>query len=170
MPFPRARIRLTHPNYLGSRRYFITFCCFERSKIFLDGECCSIFLSILTKQSGAQAFAVPAYCLMPDHVHLLMHGLETSSDLQKFMKSLKQTSGYYLEKKTKSPVWQRFFHDHILRPRESSDGVSWYIWMNPVRGGICTDFRDYRYSGSLTGLWPPDRPPSALWSPCSGHL
>jgi hypothetical protein len=95
-------------------------------------------------------------------VHLLVHGLELSSELHRFMISIKQVSGFHLKKKKCSQVWQRFFHDHILRPNESSDAVAWYIWMNPVRAGISANLSDYPYSGSLTGLWPPNHPPTTL--------
>jgi REP element-mobilizing transposase RayT len=165
MAFPRKTIRLPRPDYLGCRRYFVTLCCFERRAVFLDEELCAEFLSALATESLHQEFAVLAYCLMPDHVHLLAQGLEASSGLSRFVRAVKQNSGFHLKRKTRSAIWQRFFHDHILRPGESSDAVAWYIWMNPVRVGICGNFRDYRHSGSLTGLWPPGGAPSELWVP-----
>jgi putative transposase len=165
MPFPRRPIRLSHPDYLGCRLYFITFCCLQRKQVFLDHNLCSRFLSDLRAESPRQAFAVPAYCLMPDHVHLLVQGLQPSCDLSWFVNAVKQASGFHIKQQTCFPVWQRFFYDHILRSQESSEAVAWYIWMNPVRAGICVDFRDYPYSGSLTSLWPPGRAPSAPWSP-----
>src|ERR1700687_100659 len=160
MPFPRRPIRLTRPNYMGCRRYFVTSCCFQRKQVFLVPEFCSCFLSALTVESAHQACAVHAYCFMPDHVHLLLQGLEPFSALSHFVKSVKQTSGFHIKQQTHFPVWQRFFYDHILRPEEPSDAVAWYIWMNPVRAGICLDFRDYPHSRSLTSLWPPGHVPS----------
>lgn len=165
MPFPRIPMRLPHSNYIGTRRYYITFCCFERRKIFLDNECSSLFLSVLAKQSNQHNFAILAYCLIPDHIHLLAHGLKTSSDLQVFMTALKQHSGFYLKRRFVAPIWQRFFNDRIFRPSERSDAVACYIWMNPVRANLCEDVRDYRNSGSFSGLWPPHQVPTAVWSP-----
>jgi putative transposase len=169
MAFPRKTIRLSAPDYLGCRRYFITFCCCERRTVFLDDELCQVFLSALTRESVHHGFAVHAYCLMPDHVHLLVEGLEAWSDLPRFVKAVKQSSGFHLKRKTRSDVWQRYFHDHILRTGESSDAVAWYIWMNPVRAGISANFREYCHSGSLTGLWPPDAAPAKLWAPAKAN-
>jgi hypothetical protein len=45
-------------------------------------------------------------------------------------------------------IWQREFHDRLLRSEEKA-GEKWqYIRENPVRAGLCAVPEDYPYSGS----------------------
>lgn len=105
---------------------------------------------------------------MPDHFHGLVTGLEPTSDLLVFVKSLKlSTAREYAEKQRRPPgrrggryegtpqtaLWQKKFYDYILREGDSVAGVAAYIWANPVRKGLCRDPREYLYSGSFVLDW-----------------
>jgi REP element-mobilizing transposase RayT len=90
MTFPRKRIRLPSANYIGLQRYFLTFCCSERRECFLWADFNNYFVEQLRQQSAAYQFVVPSYCLMPDHVHLLVEGLSVNSNLTPFVKAFKQ--------------------------------------------------------------------------------
>ena len=48
-------------------------------------------------------FAVFAYCLMPDHVHLLAHGMSEHADLRRFAKRTKQSSGQRYRRSANEP-------------------------------------------------------------------
>ena len=74
---------------------------------------------------------------MPDHVHILVEGQESASDLRRFVKALKQRTGFLYQREVHEQLWQKKFYDHILRRNDAPDTVAWYIWMNPVRKGIC---------------------------------
>jgi REP element-mobilizing transposase RayT len=165
MTFPRKRIRLPAASYLGLRRYFLTFCCFERRKYFLQTDFNQYFIEKLREQSAGHQFRTLAYCLMPDHVHLLVEALAVSSNLAPFVKGLKQVTGFEFERRTGQTLWQRYYYDHVLRPKDDPDGVAWYIWLNPVRAGLCAEAMEYRLAGSLTGLWPPGARPDFIWVP-----
>jgi REP element-mobilizing transposase RayT len=89
---------------------------------------------------------VSAYCVMPDHVHLLAEMPEGVS-LEAFMKHFKQLSGFRLKAQTGKPAWQVSYYDHVLRREEAVRDVARYIWSNPVRAGLIDDARDYPYSG-----------------------
>jgi len=102
---------------------------------------------------------------MPNHVHLLLEGLEPACDLVQFVKILKQKSGFVHSKNTQERLWQRFFYDHILRPGDHPDAVAWYIWLNPVRAGLCAAPQDYRFSGSFTVDYRKRIAPRELWTP-----
>ncbi|MGA2482665.1 MAG: transposase [Candidatus Acidiferrales bacterium] len=165
MEFTRKNVRLVPQSYRGCGWFFVTFCCWRRRPVFKYLVSCSWFLEFLRQESAAHSFAVHAYCLMPDHVHLLVEGMEPASDLLRFLKSLKQKSAFQFEKKTGNRLWQKKFYDHILRPTESPDGVAWYIWMNPVRKGLCAQPEEYPFLGSFTGAWPVTTRPSDQWLP-----
>ncbi len=174
MDFKRKNIRLARENYICLGWFFVTFCCSDRHPTFRQHSACRGFIEILRHESARHGFSVHAYCLMPDHAHILVQGLQADSDLLHFVKSLKQKSAFQFKRRTGTQLWQRFFYDHILRPSESPDGVAWYIWLNPVRAGICANPEDYPFSGSLVGAGPNHTPPEAGWIPpwklCSGDL
>ena len=165
MTFPRKKIRLPAASYIGLRRYFLTFCSFERRKCFLHEDFNQYFVGTLREQAVAHQFSVPAYCLMPDHVHLLVEALTVSSNLAPFVKAFKQVTGFEFGRRTGGRLWQRYYYDHVLRPKDDLDGVAWYIWLNPVRAGLCAEAREYHFLGSLTGLWPRGARPDSIWVP-----
>ena len=147
-------IRLDAANYTGKRAYFATQCCHERRKYFADPVRCEWLLSHLRCLSVSYGFAIPAYCVMPDHVHLLVDGLAPTSDFLKLMKSLKIMTSREFALESNLPLWQKKYFDHILRPKESMDAVAWYIWLNPVRGGLARAAGLYPFAGSFTSTIP----------------
>lgn len=146
----RKRIRLNRSLYRRPGQiYSITTCAADRESVFRDfglaGEC----IQALEEVSGHYGIKVYAYCLMPDHVHLLVES-STGGDLARFVAAWK--SRCYSICRTrgrKRPMWQRSFHDHALRADEEVRSVAEYIFGNPVRAGLVEDFREYPLSGSL---------------------
>ena len=161
-------IRLVPVNYIGQRAYFVTLCCHERSIQFREPENSEWFLAHLRDVTAASFFAVIAYCVMPDHVHLLVMGLSPRSDFLGFMKALKIKTSRELVKRGGGILWQKKYFDHILRPKESMDAAAWYIWANPVRGGLAAEVGIYPFAGSFTGSMPMDRKGKEIWVPPYG--
>ena len=92
--------------------------------------------------------AVYAYCLMPDHVHLLIRlgrdGRPLGDDIGAFKRFTTRQSwplGY------KGALWQRRFYDHVVRKSEDGAQICLYILENPVRKGLVTRSEVYPYSG-----------------------
>ena len=90
--------------------------------------------------------AVTAYCLMPEHMHLVVEVPEGVS-LRAFVCHFKQLSGYALKRKTGSLAWQISYYDHVLRKEEGLLDVARYIWDNPVRKGLVRERGEYPFSG-----------------------
>jgi REP element-mobilizing transposase RayT len=165
MTFHHKNIRLPGDRYVVSDWFFVTVCCANRRKLFTTAEFCGWFLKILRRDAAAHTFAVHAYCLMPDRVHLLLEGLYPTTDLLGFVKAVKTKSSTPFTRKTARPLWQKKFYDHILRRNDSPDDVAWYIWMNPVRAGLCRRPGEYPFLGSFTGMWPKTPQPPVPWLP-----
>jgi putative transposase len=98
-------------SYKGPHRYFLTICTFNRQKFFADAATVSDTLLQFRKTSTAEAFAISAYCFMPDHSHLLVEGLSDRSDLKRFCKLAKQRSGQLHARKHGGPLWQEGYYD-----------------------------------------------------------
>jgi putative transposase len=163
--FCHTNIRRPATHYLGQRWYFVTACCDQRRSVFKDHALAIWLIEMLSTNSKSYKFAVHAYCLMPDHLHGLFFGEDETSHLLAFMKSLKQTTGYQFQKRFHLPLWQKKFYDYILRPGDSYGQVAAYIWMNPVRKGLCKEAAEYPYSGSFVVDWKAIVAPSEPWVP-----
>lgn len=98
----KKRIRLKSFSYKGVYRYFITICTFDKKPIFKDNDLVEWFINTLKEKSKNFEFKIWAYCFMPDHLHLLIEGKKTGSDMNKFIKSYKQYMGFYYKRKFKN--------------------------------------------------------------------
>src|ERR1019366_5886138 len=112
MPFPHKNIRLDRLRYIGQSSYFVTLSWARRRPVFANPENAAWFVEILRKQSNAHRFAVRAYCVMPDHFHALVSGLNPTSSLLAFVKNLKHITSREYQKQFREPLWQKKFHDH----------------------------------------------------------
>jgi len=81
---------------------------------------------------------------MPDHVHVLVEGLEATSDLAGMLARWKQRTGYEHSRTTGERLWQGGFYDHVLREEEDRLVVVKYILENPVRAGLIESLFDRR--------------------------
>ncbi len=56
----------------GSYAHFVTTKTYRGQRIFDDGECCKLVVEDIEYYSQRLNFEVIAYCLMPDHLHLIV--------------------------------------------------------------------------------------------------
>ena len=140
--------RLTNFDYRGSYAYSITCSTEQRKPYFKQKAIVDSILLTLKETSKEIGFNIYAYCFMPDHLHLLLVGEEDSS-LHKFMKLFKQRSSFVFRKAYGNSLWQRSYYDHILRKEEALNDVALYIFNNPVRKGLVTNYKGYPFSGSF---------------------
>ncbi len=152
---PRAkRPRLQGFSYKGRYRYFLIICIKGRQNYFQKREIVDLVLGVLKNSSEKDKFKIWAYCFMPDHLHLVVEGLDNNCDLKRFVYRFKQKSGYLTSQINGISLWQKSFYDHVLRKDEDLMEVCKYTWANPVRKGFVKDYKKYPYSGSLVeGIW-----------------
>jgi len=139
-------------------------CCEKRKPIFLNSKRAAWIVEMLRTESLPHQFVVDAYCVMPDHLHFLVFGKVPTSNLLVFAKSFKQKTAFIYQRETGSRLWQKNYYDHVLRANERSNHVAVYIWMNPVRKGLCKNFEEYPFSGSFARSWKTS-PMVADWMP-----
>lgn len=163
--FRHKNIRLSSAEYTGRKVYFLTICCESRRAVFSNSKRAEWLIIELHGESNKHRFLVHAYCVMPDHFHVLVEGASTDSNLLAFAKSFKQKTSFGFRRETGFPLWEKKFHDHILRRDVAIDRIAWYIWMNPVRKGLCTVPMDYPFSGSFTMSWKDERRFAETWVP-----
>jgi putative transposase len=161
----RKPIRLLTANYRGRRIYFVTCCCANRHLAFRDRRTAREVVHQLIASAAHHDFLLHAYCLMPDHLHILVEGTQDGSDLTRFVAAFKQQTAFVYRNRTGMSLWQSRYYDHILRKDNEIEDVAWYIWLNPIRKGLCVVPQDYSLSGSLTIDWKSRCAPARLWTP-----
>lgn len=144
--------RLHRFEYSGRHSYFVTFCADRRAEILRDHSVATMVLERIRRSSSRYGFAIYAYCLMPDHVHLLVHRTSPAADLRRFVKTAKQSSGQTYAARAKRRLWQESYYDHVVRPEEDLSAIARYIIENPVRAGLVESSLDYPFVGS--DMWP----------------
>ncbi|MGB9722132.1 MAG: REP-associated tyrosine transposase, partial [bacterium] len=145
----KKRIRLKDFDYKGFYRYFVTLCTANKREIFTNIEQVDWLICVLRKKSKSFGFKVWAYCFMPEHLHLLVEGIKEDSDFRKFIGQYKQATAYYYKKIKGQKLWQIGYYEHILRKDEDTISTAKYIWGNPVRRGLASDYKDYELLGSF---------------------
>jgi putative transposase len=163
--FQRKKIRLPASRYTGKQIYFVTLCCEDRRPIFANESLGHRLAAELSGAAAQEGFAIHAYCVMPDHFHLLAEGLNDECDLIRFVSFFKQQTGFAYQKRFGRELWQSRYYDHVLRKAQATEAVAWYIWMNPVRKGLCSAPQDYPLSGSQTIDWRSRCTAAPSWSP-----
>jgi REP element-mobilizing transposase RayT len=128
--------------------FSVTVATRNRVPFFLDvpfGLRCVDLLRRVCDSTKTRCFA---YCLMPDHAHLLLGiGEYSLSSVVGSWKSLCYQAR--CETEPGEVLWQRSFFDHALRRGEDLRKAAEYILNNPIREGLAADFRKYPLCGSF---------------------
>jgi len=144
-----ARIRLPHAAYQSGHAVSIVICTRLRRPVFKDTDLALACVDVLRAMSGRTGVAVPAYCLMPEHVHLLLVP-SAQMGLVDFVARWKGSAtrlGW--RHGLAGRWWQARFYDHVLRNDESVRACAQYILNNPVRAGMVMAWNDYPLCGSF---------------------
>lgn len=135
-------------EYRGPYRYFLTFCTHGRHEAFRDPTTVAAVMSHIRRTARAMQFALLAYCLMPDHAHLLVEGAAPDADLRSFVRRAKQTSGQSYARRTGRRLRQEGYYDRVLRADDDAGAIARYILGNPVRAGLVRMPAGYPHLGS----------------------
>ena len=116
---------------------------------FAQPDAAESLVKAVKEAAGEKRMPIYAYCVMPDHVHLLVGGSETCGVIEfvkivkgRFVTSWRRRGG------ERSP-FQKSFYDHIMRDDEDVYVAAEYIVGNPVRAGLTKELGEYPYAGSL---------------------
>ena len=135
-------------SYLGPYAYFLTLRTFQRARWFVRDDCANEAVAELLRTTRDYAFAVLAYCLMPDHLHCLVEGLQPDSDCVRWISMFKQRSAFSHRRAHGGRLWQQGYFERVLRQEGDTIGIAAYIVANPIRAGLCDAVADYPYLGS----------------------
>jgi putative transposase len=135
-------------SYTGPHRYFVTICACRRKPWFADADQANWLTAQISPFFEPRHFAVIAYCVMPDHLHLVLEGTSPDADLRETVRLWKLRTAFAWRVRTESQLWQQGFHDRVLREDDDTGGVVRYVLENPVRAGLVGVVSDYPWLGS----------------------
>lgn len=150
MPIPRIGLRRSVPYQPGAR-HFVTCCTRNRAPFFVNELVVADAYLKLRRTLDAERFALLAYVFMPDHLHLLVEGQTTRSDLPACVNAFRQASSFAFLARHGRPLWQAGYYDHAIGGDAATAEVARYIFENPVRKGLVTRPHEYLYLGSDLG-------------------
>ena len=148
---PNRLRRLRGFAYLGPHRYSLTFCAHDRQSLFDNHELACCVRQQILRSATEDGYVVTVYCIMPDHMHLLVEGSDESAKLSDFVKRAKQYSGFHGKNLIGGPVWQTGFFERVLRENDDTRALVAYILDNPVRAHLVARVQDYPHIGP--GVW-----------------
>jgi putative transposase len=135
-------------SYLGQRRYLLTICTAQREKRFTSEALVASILVQLEHTAAEHRFEITAHSFMPDHVHLLVEGTASDSDLRRFLKIAKQRAEREARSRGVYPLWQEGYHEVVLKSWETPEAVARYVIENPVRAGLIDSRRRHPFVGT----------------------
>ena len=119
----------------------------QRRKTFLNEADYQAYLERLGRYRRKFGHTIQAYCLMPNHVHLLVESAH--EPLAKFMQGLQQSYSQYfnLRHGKTGHVFQGRYKAIVCQQDEYLLQLIRYIHLNPVRAGMVKEPDQYLYSG-----------------------
>ncbi|MBE6718321.1 MAG: transposase [Ruminococcaceae bacterium] len=146
----RKKNRLENYDYSSCGAYFITVCTLERKNFFwknvgaiidrpqnvelsLNGKIVDEAIQNIT--SVYPTLSLESYVVMPNHIHILLRVCAdeygrplVAPTMSRVVKQLKGI----VSKQIGVTIWQKSFHDHIIRNREDYEEHLRYIYENPI--------------------------------------
>ena len=153
----RKRNRLPYYDYSTNGGYFVTICTEKRKNtlcaIVGDGFPVPKKAGQITEANVHRISLkfpevyVDKYVIMPNHIHLIIiitddeelraireSPLRGRSVISKVIGYVKMNASKEIHGKSDDAViWQRGFHDHIIRDRRDYEKIAKYIYENPIR-------------------------------------
>ena len=122
----------------------------RRADIFFDDADREKYLEWLSEYSNKHDLKILAYCLMTNHIHLVVVPKYTNS-LSKVMRPLHMRYAQYINHKKDwvGHLWQGRFFSSVLDESYLLTAVR-YVEQNPVRAGIVSIAEDYKWSSAAS--------------------
>ena len=109
-------------------------------------EIAAVVAQVLHYPDG-KGYHLRCYCIMPNHVHLVV---ELPEDAPPLAKTLQLLKGYSSRQANRilglsGAFWQAESYDHVVRPGEL-ERIIRYVLDNPVKAGLVDEWEKWPYS------------------------
>ena len=151
MPRMSRAIAVGYPHHITQRGNY-------RQTVFTEAEDYARYLELLNQYARQHSLEIWAYCLMPNHVHIV--GVPGANDaLASVFRTVHMLYSQYYNRKANAVghLWQGRYYSCVLDEPHAYAAVR-YVEMNPVRGGLVASAKDYSWSSTkshVTGIADP---------------
>jgi putative transposase len=129
--------------------YAVTFNTKGRAPHFEDPAFAALVLSIIIRARLEICFYVYGYCIMPDHVHLMLQP-QGKVPLPRIVGAIKgPMTAAFRKVRPGVSLWQRGYVDNIINNEREFEEVLKYIISNPIKEGLSEEEFEYPFSGVL---------------------
>lgn len=156
----RKNLRLKNYDYSSAGAYFVTVCVRDRAPVLWQNGAVGAAISRplsepplsplgkLVRQGIEQipehyaGLTVDNYCIMPDHIHLLLCIHADEFGRQIAAPTVSTVIGHmkrWVTLQSGRPIWQKSFMERILRSEEGYRAVWEYIDANPLKMDTADD-------------------------------
>lgn len=146
--------RLPEEHYQGNAVVHWTLPVAQRGTGWLNADFHAHFRETMLHAAAREGLFCPAYCLMPDHLHLVWMGLRRESRQRHGMKFLRE----HLAPALRPHRFQHQPHDHVLRESErikrAFSKVCFYVMDNARAAGLVGRPEDWAYAGAIVPGYP----------------
>jgi len=155
--FFRATKKLNAPGLISH----ITQRSAGREPMFIEDDDYLYMIGLLKEVCEARALSVFAFCLMPNHQHILMSPQE--ENLYDAMRDLfsRYVMRFNLKYERKGHLVSGPYRQAVCFDDSYLLAASLYIHMNPVKAGLSENVGEYRWTSSRLYI-APDAPPSFI--------
>ena len=140
--------RLRGYDYAENGAYFITCCTIGKQCLFADRAMPHLLTpwgamvdrAIREIPSHYPGVQLEQYVVMPNHIHLLLLLTNSGVSVSRVVQQLKRT----VSKQIGKQVWQKSFHDHVVRNGAEYQKIRAYIDTNVLRWDRDCFYQDER--------------------------
>jgi REP element-mobilizing transposase RayT len=120
----------------------------NRQQIFEDGDDCRYYLYLLSETKQSMGYEIYAYCLMGNHLHLLLK--TNASPLEDIFRRLGIRYASYFNRKYERAghLFQGRYLSEVVENDSYLLSALRYIHQNPVNAGLCKTPEEYPWSSS----------------------
>ena len=134
-----------HPP-VSNQPYFVTAAIKDRWPIFRNRLASEVMLGQLERAREELDFALLAFVLMPDHVHLIVVPSE-AADLSRIMQTIKGRFARLWNKRSgrDGGLWQERYYESAVRTEAQLQRWIEYIDQNPVKARLAPAPEEFPY-------------------------
>lgn len=94
------------------------------------------------------AYVLLAYCIMPNHVHLVVYLPDEAPLLARTLQGIKSFTARHINATNQSSgrVWQPESYDHRIRDNREMQNVLAYVVNNPVKARLVAEWQHWPYT------------------------
>ena len=138
MYYSRKSARIPKYDYSRNNYYFVTICTDHRRCIFGETDHLNWMGKIVQEEilkipSHYTSVFIDKYVVMPNHIHMILVLEDDSPNLNQIIAQYKSgVTRRIREQKSNILVWQRSYHDHVIRDQKGYENIWNYIEGNPM--------------------------------------